>query len=379
MDFTETEELQAFRAKIRDFAEKEIAPIANKYDKSEEFPWDTVKKMATMGLFGIVFPKKYGGMELDYQHYAIAVEELSRICGSHGITVASHNSLCTNHIYIASNDEQKERWLPDLCSGRKLGAWGLTEPNAGSDAASQQTTAVLEGDEWVLNGQKMFITQGSVGEIWVIMAITDRSKGNKGISAFVVEKDTPGFRPGQHEIKVGLHASDTTELIMEDCRVPKENLLGEINMGFIDTMKTLDGGRISIASMALGLAQGALDHARAYIKNTVVDGRPLFKSSSHQWLLADMNTEVEAARMLVYRAANLKDKGQKVTRESSMAKLYAAETGSSVARKAMNIIGQNSLTDKYPVNRILRDVKLCEIGEGTSEIQRLVISRQILR
>jgi len=378
MDFALTDDEKAFRAKVRDFAENEVRPIVPKLEKTEEFHWETVKKMAAMGLFGLIFPKKYGGVELGYIYYAIAVEELSRICGSHGITVASHNSLCSNHIYLTGTEEQKQKYLVPLAKGEILGAWGLTEPGAGSDAGGTQTTAVLDGDEWVINGAKQFITQGSVCGVAVVIASTDKSKKHRGISAFIIEKDTPGFRAGQKEHKLGLKVSDTHELIMDNCRVPKENLLGELNMAFRDTMRVLDGGRISIGAMALGLAQGALDESLKYVKERKQFGKPIGKFQAIQWQLADMATEIEAARLLIYRAAFIANKKtERFTKESAMAKLYASEVGMRAARKAVQILGGIGYTKRAIVERIMRDVKLCEIGEGTSEIQRLVISRQL--
>jgi alkylation response protein AidB-like acyl-CoA dehydrogenase len=334
--------------------------------------------MAKMGLFGLIFPKKFGGVELGYIYYAIAVEEVSRVCGSHGITIASHNSLCSNHIYLVGTEEQKQKFLTPLAKGEKWGAWGLTEPNAGSDAGGTQRTAVLDGDEWLLNGAKQFITQGEVGEIAVVIASTDKPKKHKGISAFIVEKGTPGFRAGQKEHKLGLKISDTTELILEDCRIPKENLLGELNMAFRDTMRVLDGGRISIGALGLGLAQGALDEALKYVKTRQQFGKPISKFQAIQWQLADMATEIEAARLLIYQAAFMANKkNQPFTKQSAMAKLFASEVGMRAARKAVQILGGVGYTRRAAAERIMRDVKLCEIGEGTSEIQRLVISRQL--
>ena len=376
MDFTLSEDEAAFRAKVREFAETEIRPIVPKLEKTEEFHWETVKKMAGLGLFGLIFSKKYGGLELGYIYYAIAVEEISRVCGSHGITVASHNSLCSNHINIAGSEEQKLKYLTPLAKGDKLGAWALTEPNAGSDAGATQTTAVLDGDEWVINGTKQFITQGSVAEIYVVIASTDKDKKQKGISSFIVEKGTPGFRPGQLEHKLGLKISDTSELIFEDCRVPKENMLGEKDNAFYDVMKILDGGRISIGAMALGLGQGALDEAIKYVKVRRQFGKPIGKFQAIQWHLANMATEIEAARLLIYRAAYLANKKNvKYTKESAMAKLYASEVGMRATRLAVQILGGLGYTKRAVVERHMRDVKLCEIGEGTSEIQRLVIAR----
>ncbi len=378
MDFMLSEDERAFRAKIRDFAENEIKPIVPKLETTEDFPWDTVRKMADMGLFGLIFDEKFGGKGLGYIYYAIAVEEISRVCGSHGITIASHNSLCSNHINIAGTEEQKQKYLIPLAKGEKLGAWGLTEPGAGSDAGGTQTTAILENDEWVINGAKQFITQGSVAETYVVIASTDKAKKHKGISAFIIEKGTPGFRPGQLEHKLGLRISNTSEIILEDVHLPKENMLGEINMAFKDTMKVLDGGRISIGAMALGLAQGALDEAIKYVRQRQQFGRPISKFQAIQWQLADMATEIEAARLLIYQAAFLANKKTvRYTKESAMAKLYASEVGMRAARKAVQIFGGIGYTKRAMVERIMRDVKLCEIGEGTSEIQRLVISRQL--
>jgi hypothetical protein len=330
-----------------------------------------------MNLLGIIFPKEYGGLGLGYVSYAIIIEEISRICGSHGLSTAAHNSLCSNHIYLAGTEEQKQKYLIPLAKGEKIGMWGLTEANAGSDAAGTQTTAVLEGDEWVLNGSKMFITHGNVGDTAVILAVTDKSLGNKGISSFIVEKGTPGFSTGMHVEKLGVRACDTGELVLENCRIPKENLLGELNRGFIDTLKILDGGRISIGSMAVGLAQGALDESIKHAKERVQYGKPIAKLQAIQWMIADMATEVEAARLLVYRAGYLKDQGNRVTIESAMAKAYASEVAVRAATRAIQIQGSRGYLKGTQVERIFRDVKLTKIGEGTSEIQRLVIARQL--
>jgi butyryl-CoA dehydrogenase len=377
MNFELTKEQEMVRKMVREFAETEIKPIAAEFDETQEFPWETVKKMGELNLLGLVFPKKYGGADVGYIGYAIAVEEVSRICGAHGITVAAHNSLCSNHIYIAGTEEQKQRFLTPLAKGEKIGAWGLTEPGAGSDAGATETTAVLDSDEWVLNGSKIFITHGSVGDIAVVIAATDKSKAHRGISSFIVEKGTPGFSSGTKENKLGLRASDTAEMVFEDCRIPKENLLGQINKAFYDTMEVLDGGRISIGAMALGLAQGALDESIKYAKEREQFGKKIAKFQAIQWMIANMASEVEAARMLVYYAGWLKDQGQKVTKLSAMAKMYASEVGMRAATKAIQIHGGYGYTKDYPVERIFRDVKLTEIGEGTSEIQRLVIARQL--
>jgi butyryl-CoA dehydrogenase len=377
MNFELTKEQEMVRKMVREFAETEIKPIAAEYDEKQEFPWETVKKMGELNLLGLIFPKEYGGADVGYIGYAIAVEEVSRICGAHGITVAAHNSLCSNHIYIAGTEEQKQRFLTPLAKGEKIGAWGLTEPAAGSDAATVETTAVLDGDEWVLNGSKIFITHGSVGDIAVVVATTDKSRKHRGISSFIVEKGTPGFSSGTKENKLGLRASDTAEMVFENCRIPEENLLGKENRAFYDTMEILDGGRISIGAMALGLAQGALDESIKYAKEREQFGRKIAKFQAIQWMIANMASEVEAARMLVYYSGWLKDKGMKVTKVSAMAKMYASEVGMRAATKAIQIHGGYGYTKDYPVERIFRDVKLTEIGEGTSEIQRLVIARQL--
>lgn len=377
MNFELTKEQEMVRKMVREFAETEIKPIAAEYDEKQEFPWETVKKMGELNLLGLIFPKEYGGADVGYIGYAIAVEEISRVCGSHGITVAAHNSLCSNHIYISGTEEQKQRFLTPLAKGEKIGAWGLTEPAAGSDAATVETTAVLDGDEWVLNGSKIFITHGSVGDIAVVVATTDKTKKHRGISAFIVEKGAPGFSSGTKENKLGLRASDTAEMVFENCRIPKENLLGKENRAFYDTMEVLDGGRISIGAMALGLAQGALDESIKYAKEREQFGRKISKFQAIQWMIANMASEVEAARMLVYYSGWLKDKGMKVTKVSAMAKMYASEVGMRAATKAIQIHGGYGYTKDYPVERIFRDVKLTEIGEGTSEIQRLVIAKQL--
>jgi alkylation response protein AidB-like acyl-CoA dehydrogenase len=377
MRFELTKEQEMIRKMVREFAETEIKPIAAEFDETQNFPWDTVKKMGELNLLGLIFPKKYGGADVGYIGYAIAVEEISRVCGAHGITVAAHNSLCSNHIYIAGTEEQKQKFLTPLAKGEKIGAWGLTEANAGSDAGATQTVAVQDGDEWIINGSKTFITHGSVGDIAVVLASTDKSKKQRGISSFIIEKDTPGFSAGTKENKLGLRASDTAEMVFEDCRVPMENLLGQLDRGFYDTMKVLDGGRISIGSLALGLAQGALDESIKYAKEREQFGKPIAKFQAIQWMIADMASEVEAARMLIYYAGWLKDHGMAVTKVSAMAKMYASEVGMRAATKAIQIHGGYGYTKDYPVERIFRDVKLTEIGEGTSEIQRLVIARQL--
>jgi alkylation response protein AidB-like acyl-CoA dehydrogenase len=377
LDFKLTKEHEMIRTMVRDFAETEIKPIVPEYDENQEFPWVTVRKMADLNLLGLIFPPEYGGAGVGYISYAIAVEEVSRVCGAHGITVAAHNSLCSNHIYISGTEEQKQKYLTPLAKGEKIGAWGLTEPGAGSDAGETMTTAELDGDEWILNGQKTFITHGSVANTSVIIAATDKSKRHKGISAFIIDCDTPGYSTGTKENKLGLRCSDTAEIVMEDCRIPKENLLGNLNNAFKDTLAVLDGGRISIAAMALGIAQGALDESLKYAQEREQFGRPISKFQAIQWMIADMATEIDAARLLVYRAGYMKDHGMRVTKEAAMAKMYAAEVGMRACTKAIQIHGGYGYTKDYPVERFFRDVKLCEIGEGTSEIQRLVIARRL--
>jgi butyryl-CoA dehydrogenase len=374
-----SKEHEEFRKRIREFAEKEIEPKAGELDEVGKFPYDTVKKLGEMGILGMVAPKEYGGSGYDTLSYSIAVEEISRVCGSTGITVAAHNSLGLYPIYLFGTEEQKKRFMPDLASGRKLGSFGLTEPGAGSDAAGTKTTAVLDGDAYVVNGSKCFITNASVGETFVITAVTDKTKSYKGISSFILEKGMKGFSVGKKENKMGLRGSDTATLIFEDLRIPKENLLGREGEGFKQFMITLDGGRISIGSMALGIAQGAFDKALQYSKERVQFEKPISSFQAIQWKLSDMATQLEAARHLIYHASELKDKGEYFVKESAMAKLYASEVGRFVCHQAIQIFGGYGYLSSYPVERYFRDIKLCEIGEGTSEIQRLVIARELLR
>jgi alkylation response protein AidB-like acyl-CoA dehydrogenase len=376
--FVLTDEQEQLRKEIRDFAAREIAPNVMRWDEASEFPLEVVKKLGEMGLMGAIFPLELGGSGLGYVDYALAVEELSAVDGSIGIIVASHNSLCTNHIFVAGNDEQRRKYIPLLASGKWLGAWGLTEPGSGSDAGSARTTAVRRGDNWVLNGNKTFITNGHYADISVIIAVTDKGQGTRGLSAFVVEKGTPGFRAGKKENKLGLRASDTSELIFEDCEIPGENLLGEEGQGFIDSMRILDGGRISIAALSLGIGRGAYDAARKYVKQRHQFGKAISEFQGIQWKLADMATGLDAARLLTLRAAVMKDAGQKTTLESSMAKLMASEVAVKVCDEAVQLHGGYGFIKDYPVEKFYRDVKLCTIGEGTSEIQRLIIAREIL-
>ena len=374
-----TEEQKQLQSAVRAFAEGEIAPHVSEWDEKSEFPHAVVKKLGEMGLLGVIFPESLGGAGMGYVEYVLAVEELSRVDGSVGIIVAAHNSLCTNHIMLAGNDEQRKRWIPKLASGEWLGAWGLTEPGSGSDAGAARTTAVRKGDRWVLNGNKTFITNGHYADVAVVIAATDREQGTRGLSAFVVEKGTPGFRPGKKENKLGLRASDTSELIFEDCEIPEENLLGKLGEGFVDSMRVLDGGRISIAALSLGIARGALDASVKYVKERRQFGKAIAEFQGIQWRLADMATELDAARLLTQRAAVLKDAGQRVTRESSMAKLYASEVAVRICNEAVQLHGGYGFIKDYPAEKFYRDVKLCTIGEGTSEIQRMVIGREILK
>ena len=378
MDFELTAEQELARRTARDFAEAEIAPVIARYDEAEEFPAELIAKLGALGFMGALFPPELGGAALDYVAYALVVEELSRVDGSVGITMWAHNSLCTNHIYTFGTPAQRDRYVPPLARGEVLGAWGLTEPGSGSDAAAMRTRAV-EGDEaFVLDGTKAFITNGSVAGTAVILAKTDPAAAGRGVSAFIVERGTPGFRPGQRYKKLGLHASDTAELVFEGARVPKANLLGERNRGFQDTKKVLEGGRIAMAAMGVGLAQGALDQAVRYAKERHAFGQPIGQFQGIQAALADLATEVEAARLLTLRAAYGKDQGRPVMREASMAKVFSSEVAVRCATKAVQVHGGYGYTREFPVERFYRDAKLCEIGEGTSEVQRMVIARYLL-
>jgi hypothetical protein len=379
VDFHFTDEQNRLRRSIREFAEGEILPHVMEWDEVSHFPSEIMPKLAEMGLLGIIFPEEYGGAGLGYIEYVIAIEELSRVDGSVGIIVAAHNSLCSNHIFKFGSEAQKQKYLSPLAQGKKIGAWSLTEPEAGSDAGGTRTTAKCDGDHWVINGAKTFTTNGHYADVCVAMAVTDKSKASHGISAFIIEKGTPGFKPGKKENKLGLRASDTSEVIFSDCRVPKENLLGDEGEGFTGSLKILDGGRISIAALALGMAQGALDAAVKYAKQRKQFGQPISEFQAIQFKLADMATEVEAARLLVYQAAWLADKNdRRFTRESSMAKLFASEVAVRVANECVQIHGGYGFIKDYPAEKFYRDVKLCTIGEGTSEIQKLVIARQLL-
>ena len=379
MDFTFTDEQKHLRKSVREFAEGEIAPHVMEWDESSHFPAEILPKLAEMGLMGVIFPEEYGGAGLGYIEYAIVIEELARVDGSVGLFVAAHNSLCSNHIYKFGSEEQKRKYLVPLAQGKKLGAWSLTEPEAGSDAGGTRTTAVRNGKGWTLNGSKTFTTNGTYADICVAMAVTDRSKDSHGISAFILEKGTSGFRPGKKENKLGMRASDTSEVIFTDCHIPAENLLGPEGEGFISSLKILDGGRISIAALGLGMAQGALEAATGYAKQRKQFNQPIADFQAIQFKLADMATQVEAARLLVYQAAWLADqKNVRFTRESSMAKYFAGEVAVYVADECVQIHGGYGFIKDYPAEKYYRDAKLCTIGEGTSEIQKLVIARQLL-
>ena len=379
MNFTLTKEQELVRQMVRDFAVNEVKPIAAEIDVTERFPMENVKKMGELGMMGIPFPTEFGGAGGDVLSYILAVEELSKVCATTGVILSAHTSLCASLINENGTPEQKEKYLRDLCTGNKIGAFGLTEPGAGTDAAGQQTTAVLDGDNYILNGSKIFITNGGVADTFIVFAMTDKSKGTKGISAFIVEKGFPGFSIGKKEDKLGIRASSTTELIFENCVVPKENLIGREGKGFGIAMKTLDGGRIGIAAQALGIAEGALDEAIKYTKERKQFGRPIAAFQGLQWMVAEMSTKIEAARFLVYKAAWLKENKQPYSIDAARAKLYAAEVAMDVTTKAVQLFGGYGYTKEYPVERMMRDAKITEIYEGTSEVQKMVISGSLLK
>ena len=385
LEFSLSEEQQQLRRTVREFAEGEIAPHVMEWDEASQFPSEIIPKLAEMGFLGVIFPEEYGGAGMGYLEYAIIIEELSRVDGSVGIIVAAHNSLCTNHIFKVGTEEQKRKYVVPLAQGKKLGCWSLTEPEAGSDAGGTRTLAVKKDGGWVINGAKTFTTNGHHADVCVAMAVTDIEKKHHGISAFIIEKGTPGFRPGKKESKLGMRASDTSEVVFTDCRVPAENLLGRDGEGFINSLQILDGGRISIASLGLGMAQGAYECSVRYAKQRKQFGKTISEFQAIQFKLADMATQIDAARLLTYRAAWLADRAiaagdndARITRESSMAKLYAGEVAVRVANEAVQIHGGYGFTKEYPAEKFYRDVKLCTIGEGTSEIQRLIIARQLL-
>ncbi|KEI74330.1 acyl-CoA dehydrogenase [Clostridium botulinum] len=378
MEFGLSQEQKLVKQMLMEFVENEVEPIAADIDKTERYPIETVEKMAKYGIMGMPFPKEYGGAGTDYLSYVIAVEELAKECATTSVILSAHTSLCCAPIFEFGTEEQKKKYLPDLLSGKKIGAFGLTEPNAGTDASAQQSVAVLEGDHYILNGSKIFITNGGAADTFVIFAMTDRSKGVKGISAFILEEEMSGFSIGKTEDKMGIRASSTTELIFEDVKVPKENLLGKEGKGFGIAMKTLDGGRIGIAAQALGIAEGALDHAIAYMKERKQFGKNLTKFQGLQWYIADMKVRVDAAKYLVYKAAWKKSAGENYTMDAAEAKLYAAEAAMYVTNKSLQILGGYGYTKDYPLERMLRDARITEIYEGTSEVQKMVIASSLL-
>ena len=378
MEFRLTDEQQQIRQMVREFAETEIRPHVMEWDEAQTFPMEATKKLGELGMLGVIFPEEYGGAGLSYIDYVHVIEELAVVDSSTALGVAAHNSLGTGHIYLAGNEEQKKKWLPKLTSGEWLAAWGLTEPGSGSDASGMRTVAVKDGDDWVINGTKNFITNATYADIAVVLVVTDRSDQKHGITAFAIEMDRDGIRPGKKENKLGMRASDTAELILEDCRVPDANVLGKVGYGFIDAMKVLDGGRISIAALALGIARGAYEAARDYSKQRTAFGKTISDFQAIQFMLADMATEIEAARLLTYKAAVMKDEGARTTQMSAMAKLYASEVAVRATEKGVQIFGGYGFIKDFPAEKFYRDVKLCTIGEGTSEIQRMVIARNLL-
>ena len=379
MEFKLREEQELLRRSVRQFADAEIRPHAIEWDEAQRFPAELVPKLARLGLMAIQVPEEYGGSGMSALDYCICIEELGRACPAVGLSVAAHNGLCVGHINKAGTREQKQRFLPGLSTGDWLGAWALTEASSGSDAANMRTTAVFDGTHWVLNGSKVFCTHGRLGHVVVVIAVTDRARGSKGISAFIVERGTPGMSTGKKENKLGMRASDTSEVLFQDCRVPPDQMLGAEGAGFQDAMEILDAGRIGIAALSVGLAQGAYDAARAYAAERIAFGKPISTFQAIQWKLADDATRIDAARLLTYRAAWAKDQGHPITLVASMAKLFASESAVTAADNCVQIHGGYGFVKDYPAEKYFRDVKLLTIGEGTSEIQRLVIARQVLR
>lgn len=379
MSFTETENQKMIRTTIRDFAEKEIRPKLMEWDESQEFPVDLFRKLGDLGLMGVLVPTEYGGSGLGYFEYVTTISEIARVCGSIGLSVAAHNSLCSGHILNFGNEEQKKKYLPKLASGEAIGAWALTEPNTGSDAMRMKCVATEDGDDWVINGTKCWITHGKSGDFVVVIARTGELLDSRGMTAFVVERGNPGLKAGKKENKLGMRASETAEVIFEDCRVPKSAILGEVGEGFIQAMKILDGGRISIAALGLGIAKGAFDASVQYAKEREQFGKPIAHFQGIAFKLADMATRIEAGELLTLQAADYKNKGKKVTKISAMAKYYTSEAAVTNSTEAVQIFGGYGYTKEFPVEKFYRDSKLCTIGEGTSEIQKLVISREILR
>jgi alkylation response protein AidB-like acyl-CoA dehydrogenase len=379
MNFQETENQRMIAQMVRDFAEKEIRPNVMKWDESQEFPVELFKKLGEQGLMGVLVPEEYGGSGLGYFEYISVISEIAQVCGSIGLSVAAHNSLCTGHIMYFGNEEQKKKWLPKLASGEWIGAWGLTETGTGSDAGGMNTTAVEDGDYYVINGSKNFITHGKSGNIAVVIVRTGEKGDSHGMTAFAIEKGTEGFSHGKKEDKLGMRASETTELIFDNCRVHKDNILGNVGEGFIQAMKVLDGGRISIGALSLGIAKGAYKAALKYSKEREQFGKPISHFQGIAFKLADMATEIECAELLLYQAADLKNRGKKMTKESAMAKYFASEVSVRCGLEAVQIFGGYGYTKEFPAEKFLRDSKLCTIGEGTSEIQKLVIAREVLK
>ena len=379
MNFDQSENQKMIAQMVRDFTEKEIRPFLMEWDENQVFPVHVFKKLGELGLMGVFIPEEYGGSGFGYLDYITVVSEISKVCGSIGLSVAAHNSLCTGHIYYHGSEFQKKKYLPKLASGEWIGAWGLTETGTGSDAGGMNTTAVKDGESWIINGSKNFITHGITGDVAVVIARTGEKGDSRGMSAFIIEKGTPGFSSGKKENKLGMRASETAELIFENCRVPNENLIGVVGEGFIQSMQILDGGRISIGALALGIAKGAFEASVKYSKERIQFGKPISQFQSIGFKLADMATKIEAAELLLNQAAFLKNSGKKLTSQSAMAKLYASEIACEISNEAVQIFGGYGYTKDFPVEKFYRDAKLCTIGEGTSEIQKLVISREILK
>jgi alkylation response protein AidB-like acyl-CoA dehydrogenase len=378
MDFRPSEEQELLRRSVREFAETEIRPHVREWDQDQQFPIELVRKMAALGLLGIQIPEQYGGAAMSAIDYCVCIEEIARVDPAVALSLAAHNGLCSSHIFLFGSDAQKQRYLIPLAHGEKIGAWGLTESTSGSDAAGMRTTAARAGECWVINGSKTFTTHGSIGDVMVVMAVTDRGAGTKGISAFIVEKGTPGMTPGKKEDKLGMRASDTSEVLFDGCRIPADQLVGDEGQGFVNTMQVLDAGRIGIAALAVGLAQGAYEAALSYSRERKAFGKPISSFQAIQWKLADAATKIEAARLLTYHAAFMKERGQRTTLAAAMAKLYASEMAVKVADDCVQIHGGYGFVKDYPAEKYFRDVKLTTIGEGTSEILRLVIARQLL-
>ena len=379
MNFNQTENQNLVRSTIAEFAKKEILPNVMKWDEAQEFPRHIFKQLGELGFMGILIPEEYGGAGMGYDEYIIAIEELAKVCGSVGLSYAAHNSLCTMHLYSFGTEEQRRKYIPKLAGGEFIGAWGLTEPNTGSDAMRMLCTAKQDGDDWVINGTKIFITHGLTGDVMVVIARTGDLLDSHGMTAFIVERSNPGMKGGKKEDKLGMRASETGEVIFDNCRVSKDAVLGKVGDGFIQAMKILDGGRISIASLALGIAKGAFEASVKYSKERQQFGKPICENQAIAFKLADMATQIEAAELLIYQCADMKARGLKITKESAIAKLYASEIGCKVANEAVQIFGGYGYIKEFPVEKYYRDIKLCTIGEGTSEIQRLVIARELLK